>query len=153
MPEVAWEAGEFVWEGSQIAPTGDVRVAPGWGGGQAVVFLEHGQPIVYGPKGGPKQGLRLNQRLQLEVVDLGDEVTEQAVEDQQILIHDETNPVLASLLARLRPPFPVAMGVIYRIDRPTYDAAAHAQINEAAKRPDAGDLESALRGKSNWIVE
>ncbi len=122
---------------------------------EAVVFLQHGEPIIYGTKKGvgtPK-GLRLNKRLQIEIVDLGEEVTPEEIEEQNILVHDETNPVLANLLARLRPPYPVAMGVIFRVQRPTYDACVHAQIDEAKSQVNAGDLVKALYGANTWVVE
>jgi 2-oxoglutarate ferredoxin oxidoreductase subunit beta len=84
------------------------------------VHVEHGQPLVYGKN--RDKGLRLNPRtLTLETVTLGaDGVTE-----ADLLVHDETNPVLAQLLVRLEGP--VAMGIIHRREAPAFDAsfAAH----------------------------
>lgn len=112
-----------------------------------VLFVEHGKPLIYG--GAEKKGLRLNGRLELEALPLGDDFTA-----EQALVHDETNPILATLLARLRPPeFPVAMGVLYRVSRPSYETRVHAQLDAAKSKPNAGDLMKALMGNNTWVVE
>ena len=113
----------------------------------AVIFVKHGEPLVFGPKTARK-GLVLNKRLQLEIVALGDGASE-----ADVLVHDETNPVLAGLLARMAPPFPVAMGVLYRNDRPTYEDGVHQQIAAAATKAKAGDLRRALEGGATWTVK
>ena len=37
------------------------------------------------------------------------------------MVHDETNPVLAQLLLSLAPPLPTAMGIIHRVEKPSFD--------------------------------
>jgi 2-oxoglutarate ferredoxin oxidoreductase subunit beta len=113
---------------------------------EKVVFVEHGQPLLFGAKDAEK-GLVLTPRLTLEVVDVTDD------NRGDVLVHDETNPVLAMLLARLRPPFPVAMGVLHRVQRPCYEDGVHAQLDQAQAGADAGDLGKALAGKNTWTVE
>jgi 2-oxoglutarate ferredoxin oxidoreductase subunit beta len=118
---------------------------------RAAVFCVHGEPLLFGggKSGAPQMGLRLNHRtLRLEVGTIGEDL---ALED--VLVHDETNPVLANLLVRLRPPMPVAMGVIYRVERACYDAEVQAQLAEAKKQPRAGDITRALYGADTWVVE
>lgn len=115
--------------------------------GDSVIYLEHGSPLTFGAKDSPLKGLKLNQRLQVEVVEIENDDT------SGIMVHDETNPVLANLLARMRLPFPMAMGVIYRVQRPTYDGAVHAQLNEAKATPNAGDITKALFSGNTWVVE
>jgi 2-oxoglutarate ferredoxin oxidoreductase subunit beta len=114
----------------------------------AVIYLEHGAPVTFGAKDSPRKGLKLNDRFQVEIVELdGDDTT-------GILVHDETNPVLANLLARMRPPLPMVMGVIFRVQRPTYDGGVHEQIATAkAKKPSAGDITSAIYSGNTWVVE
>jgi len=82
------------------------------------IHVEHGQPLLYGKN--RDRGLRLDARtLRLEPVVIGaDGVTE-----ADILIHDETNPVLAQLLLTLHAPLPTAMGVIHRRSAPAFDQA------------------------------
>ena len=116
--------------------------------GNAVAFLKHGEPIVFGDKAGPQKGLKLNAQLQLEVVELDEDGGTEG-----LLVHDETNPVLANLLARMRPPYPVAMGVLFRVQRPTYDAGVTEQVDTAQKVPSAGDLTKAIYGGNTWVVE
>jgi 2-oxoglutarate ferredoxin oxidoreductase subunit beta len=115
--------------------------------GTAVVHLTQGEPIVYGDKDGPRFGLRLNDGLQVEVVELEGDSTD------GVLVHDETNPVLASLLARMRPPYPVALGVIYRVKRPTYDDGVHEQLATASAQPDSGDITKTIYSGITWVVE
>jgi len=115
--------------------------------GDAVIFLQHGQPLTFGSKDGPQKGLRLTNRMGLEIVEIEDGNTD------GILVHDETNPVLANLLARMAPPYPVAMGVIYRVERPAYERAVHAQIDEAKAKPGSGNLAKALFGGNTWEVK
>src|SRR5262245_9465525 len=81
------------------------------------IRVEHGKPLLFGAD--RKKGLKLNARnFSLEVVTLG----ENGVTEADILIHDETNPTLAYMLARMPyPTFPVALGVLCAVSRPTYD--------------------------------
>ncbi len=73
------------------------------------IHVEHGAPLLFA--GGAK-GLRLNPAtLALEVVDVGADGASQ----DDILRHDETNPVIAQLLLGMTgPDFPMALGVIHR---------------------------------------
>jgi 2-oxoglutarate ferredoxin oxidoreductase subunit beta len=114
---------------------------------EAVIFVKHGEPLVYGGKTGPKKGLRLTTQFKLEVV----EIDEDGPGDD-ILVHNETNPVLANLLARMRAPYPVAMGVLLRVERPTYDGAVTEQVAAAQQVPSAGDLTKAIYGANTWVV-
>jgi len=114
---------------------------------ESVIYLEHGSPLTFGGKDGPRKGLRLNDRLQLDVVELEGDNTD------GLLVHDETNPVLASLLARMRNPYPVAMGVIYRVQRPTYDGGVAEQVAAAQAQPGSGDIAKAIYSGNTWVVE
>ena len=107
------------------------------------IFVEHGKPLLFGAN--QEKGLRITPRLTLEMVDVTDE------NKDSIMIHDETNPVLAGLLSGLRPPFPMAMGVLYRVQRPTYDGEALAQMSEA-QETNKQDFASALAGRKSWTV-
>lgn len=113
---------------------------------EKVIFVQHGAPLLFGAEGARK-GLKLNARLELEVIDVTDDNL------SEVLVHDETNPVLAMLLSRMKPPMPVAMGVIHRVSRPIYEHGVHAQLDSAKARPGAGDLRKALLGSSSWTVQ
>ena len=108
-----------------------------------VIYVEHGKPLEFG-SADARKGLRLK-GLELEVFDLAD--------GGQAIVHDETSRGLATMLARMdAPDFPVAMGVIFRISRSTYDAAANAQLALAVEKKGKGDLARALAGNNTWVV-
>ncbi len=105
------------------------------------IFVEHGQPLRFGANG--EMGLRLNADFDLEPFEVNDE------NQHEVVVHNERSHALACLLSGLR--FPVAMGVLYRIERSTYDEDALAQMDEAkAQRP--ADLADALAGRKTWTV-
>jgi 2-oxoglutarate ferredoxin oxidoreductase subunit beta len=93
------------------------------------------------------KGIRLNrQNLSLEVIDLNSDDADEA------LIHDETNKVLAQMLATMSAPeLPVAVGVIYREDRTTYDDASRQQVTVA--RDAKASLQTLLHSGHTWVVE
>ena len=105
--------------------------------------------MLFGGKNGPQMGIRINPKtVTLETFEITDA---QPVEDA--LVHDETNEGLAMLIAKMSPPMPVAMGVIFRVQRPTYEQQVHAQIQEAQSRDDAADLNRILQEGNTWTVE
>ena len=86
------------------------------------VVCEHGQPLIYGKE--RDRGLRLNpQSLTLEAVTLG----EGGVQESDVLVHDETNPMIAQLLCRMGDGLPTAMGVIHRREAPSFETAYRAR--------------------------
>jgi 2-oxoglutarate/2-oxoacid ferredoxin oxidoreductase subunit beta len=88
----------------------------------AQIHVEHGQPLIYGKD--RNRGLRLVPgTLTVEAVTLG----EGRVTEADLLVHDETSPVLAHLLLTLAPPLPVAMGIIHRRQAPAFDASFSAR--------------------------
>jgi 2-oxoglutarate ferredoxin oxidoreductase subunit beta len=113
--------------------------------GERCLFLEHGKPMVFanGTKGIKLNGLRPT------VVELGNGLTA-----DDCLVHDETDPYLAGVLARMDyPEFPVPMGVLHRRSRPTYDAQFNAQIAEAKAATPNASLKKLLYGGDTWKVE
>ena len=108
------------------------------------LVLEHGKPLVFGKD--HDKGIRLRD-YQPEVVKLGDGVTE-----SDLLVHDEHNPALAYLIARLGPPdFPTPLGVFTAVERPCYDEAITAQVT-AAKAKGPADLGALLNRGETWVV-
>jgi len=68
-----------------------------------------------------------------------------------VLVHDETNPVLAQLLLAMQPPrLPVALGVIRRVSAPAYDRAFMAQHVTKLRRTKS--VAEALRDTNTWRV-
>jgi 2-oxoglutarate/2-oxoacid ferredoxin oxidoreductase subunit beta len=109
--------------------------------------VEHGKPLLFGAE--KNKGLRIDPRtLALEVVTVG----ENGVTEKDIVIHDETNSTLAAMLARMPfPEFPVAVGVLRSVERPSYDGTVHEQL-ESAKAQGKPDLQKLLSSGNTWTV-
>ena len=100
-----------------------------------MLVLEHGKPMIFGKD--RDKGIRLN-GLHPEVVTIGQD----GVTEADLLVHDETaeDPYLALMLSRMSwPDFPVPVGVLRAVSRPTHDqliedqlAAAVAQVRRRA---------------------
>ena len=113
----------------------------------AQLHATHGQPLRFGKD--LDRGLRLIPgKLALESVTIG----EHGVTEADILIHDQTNRALATLLASMAPPvFPMVLGVLYDDPVPSYDDDLHAQIaGERASRPYG--LAETLEKGNTWTV-
>lgn len=108
------------------------------------ILVEHGKPLLFA-KGA--RGLRFNPRsFAVEVAQVG----EGGAPLSDILIHDETNPIIAQLLINLpQPAFPMALGVIYRDpSAPSFEKAFWDHHPTGGKR--AGKVSAALRRASVW---
>jgi 2-oxoglutarate/2-oxoacid ferredoxin oxidoreductase subunit beta len=108
------------------------------------LVLEDGKPLVFGKN--RDRGIRLRD-FRPEVVQLGDGIAE-----SDLLVHDEQNPALAYLIARLGPPdFPTPIGVFTAVERPRYEDQMHAQV-EMAKKKTPPDLRALLNRGDSWTV-
>ncbi len=114
---------------------------------ESQVHVKHGQPIVWGKA--KDKGLRLNTKtLSLEAAIIG----QNGVTIDDILVHDEKNRVLATLLSGLRPPdFPEVLGVIYCDPAPSYELQVKAQ-DDAARAKGPADLDKLMRAGKTWVV-
>ena len=118
-------------------------------GPEARLYLEHGKPLTFGVDNG--KGLRFNnETLNLEVVSIG----EDGVGEKDLVIHDETNKVLAQMLAGLKSPnFPEAIGVLYReADAPSYTEDVYEQRIVVREKKGAADMNALLRTGHTWMV-
>jgi 2-oxoglutarate ferredoxin oxidoreductase subunit beta len=114
---------------------------------ERTVRVEHGKPLLFGEGNG--KGLVLNPKtFSLEVREVGPN----GVKLEEVLVHDETNPMLAYMLTKMPyPEFPVALGVLYAVLRPTYDGTLREQ-KAAARTKGKGDLQKLLRGGATWEI-
>ena len=113
------------------------------------IVCEDNKPLTFGAD--KKKGIRIIPgQMALEVVTIG----ENGILEDDILVHDETNKVMAHLLADMKSPsFPTAIGVLYCDPTPTYEASIHSQVqSEIENNPDA-DLNALLRQGSTWTVD
>jgi 2-oxoglutarate ferredoxin oxidoreductase subunit beta len=112
------------------------------------IRVEHGKPLLFGE--GNNKGLVLNTKtFALEVKTVG----EGGISVEDVLVHDETNPMLAYMLTKMAfPEFPVALGVLYAVIRPTYDGTLRQQQTAARAKSGPGNLQKLLLGSSTWEI-
>ena len=113
------------------------------------LVLEHGKSMTFGKEN--EKGIRLNtQKLTLEIVVIG----EDGVTEQDILVHDEKNKVMAQMLVELKgPDFPTAVGVIYCAPAEAYISNVHSQRILVRENKGPADLNALLRTGHTWMVD
>ena len=112
------------------------------------VHVEHGKPLIFGKE--RDKGIRLKPGgFELEVVALGGDVGE-----SDLVVHDETNAILAGMLAEMSAPeMPVALGILYCQPSPTFGEALQGQIDLARDAARIHDLNELLRAGNTWTVD
>ena len=115
----------------------------------AQLHLEHGKPMLFGKDN--TRGLRRKpDEMMLEAVTIG----ENGVTEDDILVHDETNKLLAMMLADMDLPLlPMAIGVIYCAPNPSFDANLLGQVEEAKAKAKDRDINTLLRRGNTWEVD
>ncbi len=113
------------------------------------LVLEHGKPLTFGAD--QEKGIRLNRKtLMPEVVT----ISEDGVTEDDIVVHDETNKVLAQMLAGLKlPDFPEPVGVLYcEPTAPSYTDDFYQQRILVREQKGEADLNALLRTGHTWSV-
>ncbi|MGW1835769.1 2-oxoacid:ferredoxin oxidoreductase subunit beta [Streptomyces sp. NPDC002067] len=122
---------------------------------QAVIRLEHGQPIRFGtpaPDGLGSQGVTRDPATgDLKIIDVTEEGTD------AVLVHDahSPSPTTAFALTRLANPDTLhhtPIGVLRDVRRPVYDTLMAEQLDAAAEQKGKGDLGALLAGNDTWTV-
>lgn len=109
-----------------------------------MLTLEAGKPLLFGKN--KEKGIRLN-GLVPEIVD---------ATASDILTHqpDHPSPLYSQMLATLGlPDFPTPIGVIRKIERPTYESLIQNQMVAAKSVKGEGTWKELLHGSSTWTVE
>ncbi len=117
---------------------------------EAGLPLEHGKPLVFGAKG-QRRGIRIDHGVPT-VVQLRDDEDPIAA---GVTVHDEKHesPAYAFALATLAPPvFPIPVGVLRAVERPSYERLLESQIATAVQQRGAGDLAKLLSSADTWTV-
>ncbi|MDX3644480.1 2-oxoacid:ferredoxin oxidoreductase subunit beta [Streptomyces sp. MB09-02B] len=117
---------------------------------EAVIRLEHGQPIRFGADGG-RGVVRDEATGDLKVVTVTPE------NESRILVHDAhaASPTTAFALSRLADPDTLhhtPIGVLRSVERPVYDTQMADQLDTAVDRHGKGDLSALLAGGDTWTV-
>lgn len=113
------------------------------------IVLAEGKPLLFA---GGSKGIRLGAGMVPEIVEVGDAPGQ--VPEKDLLVHREhCSRNYAHLLAELvHPSFPMPMGILFREDKPTYNAMAKAQIDDALAKQGVGDLEKLMYSGMVWEV-
>jgi len=117
-----------------------------------LVHLSHGEPITYGSDADPHAVVRTDSGV--AAVPLAE------LDGREPLVHDahSTDPTLAFALSRLDGPemTHVPVGLFRAVDRPTYDDAVRAQLQDAQRSAGGAatddDLAALLAGNDTWTV-
>jgi len=115
----------------------------------AQLFLEDGKAMIFGSEN--NKGIILN-GFKLEVVTVG----ENGVTEEDILVHDSTeyDPTLHAMLARMRPPeFPAALGIIRKVNRPTFDEGLLSQLEYEKENAKFNTVDELLKSGDTWSIE
>ncbi len=110
-----------------------------------VIEVKHGEPMVFA-KG--TKGIKLD-GFKAVVVDM----EKHSLDD--LLVHDETNLDLAHIIANwtTHPVLPEPIGVLYSVDKPTYNSEMVAQVDSAVKAKGAGKVQDLLNAGDTWTVK
>ena len=110
-----------------------------------VIEVKHGEPMVFA-KG--TKGIKLD-GFTAKVVDM----EKHSIDD--LLVHDETNLDLAHIIANwtTHPTLPEPIGVIYSVDKPTYNSEMVAQVDSAIKTKGVGKVQDLLNAGDTWKVK
>jgi len=117
---------------------------------EAGLPLVHGKPLVFGGKG-QRRGIRIEHGVPT-VIPLRDDEDPIAA---GVTVHDEKHesPAYAFALATMEPPvFPIPVGVLRAVERPSYESLLSAQVDTATHTRGPGDLGKLLRSADTWTV-
>jgi 2-oxoglutarate ferredoxin oxidoreductase subunit beta len=113
-----------------------------------MIQLEDGRPLLFGKN--RDKGIRVN-GVTPEVVTIG----ENGVSVDDILVHkeDAAEPNLPYILGRMQSPeYPVPMGVLRAVTRPTYEDMLAGQIATAVSTKGSGNIEKLLNSGETWVI-
>ena len=112
------------------------------------VRVVHGEPMIFGKEKDRGLCLRADE-VEIEAVTIG----EDGVTVDDVLVHDETNRIMANLLACMDPDtLPVALGVLYCDPASTYERGVLDQVEQARAKEPGEDLNKLLRSGYTWTV-
>lgn len=115
----------------------------------STLMLENGQPLVFDNE---TKGVKLDGFNPVVV-----ELSENSKND--LWIHDEADPLKASLLTRFFDDpnevdaLPRPFGVIYAENRDTYETKLNNQIDIAIDKKGKADLDALLKGSNTWVID
>ena len=118
---------------------------------RTTVFLEHGQPLVFGLE--REKGIVLD-GMKPKVVNIGDGSHDQG----DLWVHDQEDIFKATLLTRFfddpahADALPRPFGVLYAVERPCYEDMLYGQLDAAKAKLGEADLDKLIAGKRTWEI-
>ena len=114
-----------------------------------LLHLQAGEPMVFGKE--EKKGIVWNGS-QPEIIPLGDA----SPEEKNVMLHTPDRPgsLYTAMLAEMTfPDFPTPIGVLRKVEKPTYDAQINQQVDAAIDQRDGrADLQELINGANTWTV-
>jgi len=112
------------------------------------VLVENGKPLIFGKD--RDRGLRFKpDHFGLEAVTIG----KNGVSETDILVHDETNHSVATMLAGMKgADLPVALGILYCDPRDSYEDGVMNLVSKAIETSDSSSLNDLLRRGHTWTI-
>lgn len=114
-----------------------------------LILLKHGEKMIYGKDN--DKGLVFDGE-ELKVVTIG----ENGISMDDILVHNANakNPNMHYMLARMEyPEYPVAIGVIRSIEKPTYETMLQDQVDEAVKNTKIKNVKELLNSGNVFDIK
>ena len=114
------------------------------------IFVEHGQPLLFGPK---KEKAIVLDDFTPKIVNIND------VDASKIWVHDKYNRVKASILTRFfddprqEGALPRPFGIFYQEERHVYENGVQLQIDKHIEAKGSPDLDALLQGPKTWSIE
>jgi 2-oxoglutarate ferredoxin oxidoreductase subunit beta len=110
------------------------------------LWLKHGEPMIFGEN--EDKGIIMENN-QLKVVKLG----ENGITEKDLLVHDAKSDNLGLHLMLATMEYPLAMGVIRDVDRPTYEELMESQIEEIRNKSKIKSVEDLLNSGNTWEIK
>ena len=109
------------------------------------IKVEHGKPLVFGKE--LNKGLTMGYG-KFDIVEF-----EAGNVPDSVLVYDETDPILVRMISDMKfPEHPVPMGIIKRVQAPTFEESVHSQI-QTAKEKFKPDLKKLIGAGETWEVK
>lgn len=114
-----------------------------------ILLLEHNKPMLFGKNN--NLGIQMDGK-KPKVIDIE---KDKNVSVDDVLIHDETSIIIASMLSAFtsHPKYPDPVGVLYAVDEPVYENLLQEQINLAIEKQGKGDIQALLNSGNIWEVK
>ncbi len=109
------------------------------------LLLEHGKPLIFG-KNGDKGFRFVDGKVEFAEFEPGNP-------PDDIIVHDETDLSLAFTLSKMYwPEYPVPMGVIRRVELPSFEEQIYLQVDKAKEKSSA-DIKKLIYSGDVWEVK